>query len=1338
MSSSLSHASRLSRVFLIVTALLAPLVVITSGAGPVSAATDGKGAPDSQPTSMERLTTRLEFPAGHVVLPGEKRPMVAVIHNAGFDAAKDFGVYVKVPQGVSLSTDTKNWECSDVVTESGYRCSYGLDLLGEESTEIDFSINSKKATAPGRDQVQVTPFTTSAKKIEEQTSLFTIIDSGDAVLLPHVQHLIGKKWDSWTDGRVVSSHADEKFAYRIGVKNEGHAVLKRGSKISLVQKIGSKVRLESTKIVAGNGECAAGSRIVSCDLMATEDVKPGAHLATVEVTITPTVETDQLPLGTIVVTDPVSKAKHTSKMNLKSVERPSSVKIEVHHETHSEAGGIAQVYVTLENISKDIPHAGFTVKAKLPKEISFHKAVGKNWSCEEVDRNLVCRYAILLAPGKTSSQVDIFFKISKDAAPSIDGYEIDLVSDHAGARFHLPVLQAVSLQAEAIPSSISTSSDIRSNQIRLDADETVDNGNAVSFKWTQRCTSIEDVKNFSACPSGKPTPKVKIDHVRNPRAHAFLPQVQSKKIFVFEVAATTDSSVVYKTVKVKAIPKSVSSADVQAWSVSTPAWINTALINAQVTISNGLLSNGIFTANATLPASVMSRFSVPKDADFLLTATEVQGKECIVVHAASTKASVDIFSFATANMKADYFDYVIAPTECTYAGDTYNGLGLKIHGKVFGNTLTFTGPVELVPALKVKARATTTNMNVSLAGSSFTFKNVIIDLAVDDGAGTATLSMGGAFNILGLDIDVVGNITVPTGVGGVIMEGMQVSLTRALPQTFKFGEVTLKDMSFTIGIRYTPILVAKSALLFVNGTGTIEFLGTSIKVTQMEFDYSNGKLASLIIRSNINLKLPSIKEAKVDIVYIWTAFIPAKDAKSLPTPETLAVDLSAIFVTDSGFAIGTEKNPAYLKYRSAQCLGINILACSNTSGNCIAMGGQVIVPGILDATVSGYMVTGYPCIPAAIQMGDIPGAEKTILSDVPLPLTPGDWRFDASNVKITLGGFTATGNFTVGKMYGVPYGSIDALIHLTTSDKKNTIYVKGSIDPATGVKLVGSADLEVAGIVTRFNIDAALTKTDQHIAATAALKLGASTFTLSGKFGLVSYQGRMVPTQSFSASIPNLEIDGFKLGSAEVSLAQSPTSASVSAALKVNLGLIKFDGSASFHTVKDGVAITVDATGIMKVSDKWEGDMSFHISNCGNSDCTTSGPLKVSAGGHAVIQGKQFDLGTLDFNAGGHFNEQIHYSDRACDTSGNIGGVQWEGCFSYSITAQVSDTAPYAALDADASLRVRSRTRCTTCSPRRWRGWDNWGTISGGIDIQFDPFKLHLRVGSIKVSFDAS
>jgi hypothetical protein len=352
-------------------------------------------------------------------------------------------------------------------------------------------------------------------------------------------------------------------------------------------------------------------------------------------------------------------------------------------------------------------------------------------------------------------------------------------------------------------------------------------------------------------------------------------------------------------------------------------------------------------------------------------------------------------------------------------------------------------------------------------------------------------------------------------------------------------------------------------------------------------------------------------------------------------------------------------------------------------------------------------------------------------------------------VSITLAGFRASGNFTIGKMYGVPYGSFDAILHLTSSSTHNTIYVKGSIDPFRGVKLQGEADLRVAGIVAHFKVDAALTSTDQFIAAEAELSLGGTKFLLAGSFGITKTAEagitrlpiyKYTPTSSFTAAIPNFSIFGYNLGSARIQMNQSVSSANISVALNVNIGIVRFQGNGSLHWVDDQIAFSLGGFGRIGI-DQWFAALSFQMSNCGNSDCTKAGPFELTASGTVQLGGFTFNLDSLLIDGSGHFTVQTSMSNEGCYNTGNIAklGIEFEGCFDYTVNALISDTAPYARLDANASLKVDVRVRHY---PRHgsnyWGDWSRVANFSSGIGIQLSPFRLYFstRIMGYPLSFE--
>ena len=1327
MPNKFSSSNRVIRRSVFLSALLTPMAIVAVSVAPVSAAptdsaqvpkvTEGEVAPHIRPASNEAITTRIELPEGSVAHPGKSLPLIAKIFNSGFEVAKELGVFVKTPNGTSITTQTRGWKCGTVRTKSGYKCVSSRPLGSEMETEIAFTIRSKKSTPPGVGTLTVTPFTSEKKKIEAQSSAYTIVDLGDAVLLPTVSHLAGKKWSNWTDGRVLTAYTNEKYTYGIWITNEGTENLKKGSTITLSQKIGPNVNIESVKVSVGSGNCKIVNSAINCSLGADSDILPLERLAKVEVAVTPTSATDQVVLGTITVKNPQDKSKHSTKVNLKSVDRDPTVSINVKHNVVGEVGASTVLSLNLENVTKDLEHKVPAVHVKIPRAMAFTKFVGIRWTCSIANQLLKCQYGSSLTPNQVSKRLYLHFDIASSAKPDANGYTLDFASDNAVQRVNLHVIPAPVLKAEAIPAELETSSNARANRIQLDADESVENGQALKFKWIQRCTTTVDVKEFAQCPSGAPAPKIEIANRYLSRAHAFIPKVTSKKTFIFEVLVQTNTNMQRKTVKVKALPlNAASKASVRKADTTVPEWINTAIKNADVTISEPLLANGVFTAAATLPASMVSRFKIPTTEKFTLTAPELQSDECIVVHAGETETRLAIFTLSDANFKSSNFEYIIAPTSCTHGGDTFTGLGLKLDGEVFGQSLTFNGPVTLSPKLNVNLTASSANISIPIGDDSYGFKNAVVNLVADEARQIAKLSFGGFFSIFDTDQFIQGNITVPTDGAGAYSEGMQVSLSPLQPQNFSFDELSLRNMTLSVGVRYTPKLSNVKPLFTVNATGTASFMGVNVDIDQMEVDFLKGRVAAVLFRTRASLSLPGIKTAQASFEYVWKAATPASiSPKNVAAkPASFSVSASAVFVTDSGFAIGTDANPAKLEYKS---------------GKCIMMSGQVIVPGVLDATVSGYLITGAPCLAVTVQMGDLPGAPKTILSDIPLPLAPGDWRFDASNVTIKLAGFKASGNFTIGKMYGIPYGSIDATLHLTTSATKNTMYVKGSIDPLRGIKLQGEANLEVAGIESRFKVDAALTSTDKFISAEAELSIGSAKFLVAGSFGVMRSGNGDLPTMSFKASIPNFTIGGYNLGTASIQIEQSWYSANISVALNVRLGAVKFYGSASLHWANDGIALSLDAIGSMGAG-QWAAVVSIHFSNCGNNECTTPGPFNLTASGVVFAGGFSFNLGTLSIDSSGHFTYRVSMSAEACSYTGNILdlGFAFQGCFNYTISALISDMAPYASLDANVSLRVDYRIRHYPASePNYWGSWSTVLNIYAGISVQLSPFKLSIR-----------
>jgi hypothetical protein len=1300
-----------------------------------------------RPPSKERLTVRTEFPQGNHVMQGQTEAMRVTLHNTGFNPAENVGFHIDTPAGTTVSTRTENWKCSQTRFRKGYRCSLDGVMDGESDSVMRVYIKTTHDTPEGVDAVNIVPFSSSTKTITSDHTSFTVIDRGDAVMLPIVQHREGGKWKTWTDGSHHEAHVNENLTYRIVVANRGSVALDKGSEIVLSQAIDKKVPLRSVNIVSGRGSCTTANEKIRCELRATEDVQPGQRLATVDVTVAITKEYNELPLGNIFTTDPSSGARHRDAFHVKTTYRPDSLEIVVHNRIQPDAGGKGEIDVNLENGANGIHHGDYRITAQLPKAINYKGVSGKNWTCSLSGQKLSCDYSAAIAKKKSSSTAKISFTTDKDAVIGGDGYEVDFTSRHAVGRAHISVLPAVSVQAVAVPADVTTYSTTRRNMVLLSAEGSELHGTALRHTWVQRCTTAADSRAFSGCTDGVVTPKASIHGSSHTRTHAYLPNVSKNTTFVFEFIAQNQSSKAHRTVKVKAkASRSAASASVDevsqdvdtvsAQSVtsfgSMPAWFNTAMTDGGMTDVVYTSTNGMISASAKLPVLLREQLKVPSDIPVNVTAQEGRPDLCAVAHV-GTSDGKDAITVTTVGLKGKYFDYVIAGNGCTYQNKQYKGLSIVFQGKVLDNNLNFSGAVTLWPTFRYDARAEVESLNLGTSQNSFRLKNLIALLVVDQSMLSATLSLGGKVDVFGEDMEVFGSVSLPSNdlAAGAALEGMEVKLTMRSPRTFKTGELSIKDLSISVGVRWTPILsnradasMATNIYISVSGTGTIDFMGATLRISQIEADFRGSKLNNIMFKFSADLKLAGMKRVHGDIAILWQAALPPEGDKKAE-PAYWSVDAMVLIESENGFSVGTIENPARLTYRNA----------------CIKVTGRVIVPKILDATVSGVFVTGFPCFPT---IADFAGAAmkdgvKNVLTSLPIPLSPGDWRFDASDVKINIGDFSMNGNFSIGRFATAPFGAIDANIHLTKSDKKNSIYVQGELNPLLATaKLKGTANLSVGGVTGDFTVDAVLTPLTQRISATASTKVAGTTVALSGSFGIDKSTQVPTPYAEFAASVDNFQVEGFRLGSAKFEWHESVKSAGFSAQMDISLGFIDVDGTLVVNESKAGVGIALHTTGTLKVSDKWSANLSFDMSNCNDAACTSLGSFKISASGEATLAGKNFHLGNFNFDSGGGFRLEAHYSDRDCDTSGNIAGVRWEGCFSYSMDALLTNVSPYLKFDGDASVRIRSSTRCTTCSPRRWRGWDNWGTIRGGISMQFDPFRASLRTGGIRFTFSVS
>lgn len=1341
------NSQRLSRIFTAAAFMASTLIAFAPGARVASAESSeyptiqssGKGV-----TALERVSASLAIPDGTHLVPGQTRKVTVTLRNTGFNTAHHVGFTVNAPAGISISTKTAGWTCGWSKPKASWSCDASSSLVAESKTSATLIVKAHKVKNHVRDTLRVTPFTTSSKSVVAATTPLTVIDTVDAVLLPSIHHRDRKTgiWAHWKNGTHFDTYVNEDFTYRINVKNEGHDVFAVGERLTVSQKINNAGRIKSVKLNRAQGKCSWNNNTVRCELTATRNADRGAQVASIDVTLAVSKKFDHMPLGPVFVKNPESGAVHRTTINISSINRPDSIEIITHPRIHPDAGGIGSIDVRLDNLKNGLTHDKFNVYVNLPKVFTFLSVSGKHWTCDTEGRRLDCTYNATLKPNQDSTFAHIVFRVAKNANTDGTGYNLNFVSDHVTHQVNIAVAKAPVVSAAAFPKSISTKPTTKLNMVLLTAEDTGHAGATYTHTWVQRCTTSADARAYADC-RGVVTPVVRIHNKHHVRTHVSLPHVSQKTRFVFEQVITNKSTEEHRDAVVVATPAvviarpasasaaSVSSSAVQAAAtVTLPKWVADAMTSAGVVTSNITNTNGVVAATAKMPLSMRNAFRIPDNAATTLSAYETSPNKCAIITVGATKGSAVVASFPTTGLESKYMQMVVAPSAgCSYGGKSYTGINLIMSGRVFGSDLNFSGPITYIPGFKYQGIANVSSFSVGSSDSSFNLKESTVNFIVDGLLGTASLGITCKLTLFGENIPLTGTISTPNTAGGAWTQGMEVKLTTSSPKSYTIGEMRISNLSLSVGIRWTPALGntslgndLKAFYLSLSGTGDIDFFGSSVKIENIEADFKGGVLNDVILRFTANLNIPSFRKVYAHASVMWQAATPGNAAAEIDAmPAAWTISASAIIETDTGLAIGTEEHPATFTYNTY----------------CMTVSGQIKIPGFLDATISGIYIFN-PLCPATYlniyNLGTNQYGTNPFLKGLPMPVIAGDWRFDALNVELTIAGFKATGNVSIGRTFTAPFAKFDANMHFTKSDTKNMLWAQGEFNPLGHFSLKGEANLDVAGLEADFKVDAALTPESQHIDASTSLDISGTKIDLGGSFALVDYKGVKAPSATFTASVNPLRISGFDLGGSTVTMHEGPDYSGTSTEVRINVGVLKAEGKMTYHYGAGGILVDMRADTSVDISSKWKADLDLHVTNCADDECTKKGNLDVRASGSAVLQGKEFNLGTFHFNTDGHFKFHTKHHNKSCDRSGNIGGVQWEGCFSYAIDATLSDQAPYLEFDADASLHVKSRTR--NAIEHKWRGWDNWGTINGGIDISFDPFKLHLRVGSIKVSFD--
>lgn len=265
-------------------AVLAPVVFTSPARAAQKVQAEEKVPYGTQPDSNETLTLNGTLPRGGHLIPGQTRPLDVTLTNTGYESATDVAIDVVLPNGLSVSTNDDQWKCGDVDSRDIARCRYSKTLNSESRVEVRLLVRALEVEAPVTEAITLMARTSAEKTTNTQVIPVSVNDVAHPVLVPHIRHRLAQsgKWERWESG-LHEVHVNEQVTYRIVVVNEGHQALAKGTSVSIRQKV-RQVDVKSVVSNTTNSDCSFDKNAISCEIEANEDVAPGKHVTSIDVT----------------------------------------------------------------------------------------------------------------------------------------------------------------------------------------------------------------------------------------------------------------------------------------------------------------------------------------------------------------------------------------------------------------------------------------------------------------------------------------------------------------------------------------------------------------------------------------------------------------------------------------------------------------------------------------------------------------------------------------------------------------------------------------------------------------------------------------------------------------------------------------------------------------------------------------------------------------------------------------------------------------------------------------------------------------------------------------------
>ncbi|MGA0060998.1 MAG: hypothetical protein ACO3RU_15570, partial [Planctomycetota bacterium] len=527
-------------------------------------------------------------------------------------------------------------------------------------------------------------------------------------------------------------------------------------------------------------------------------------------------------------------------------------------------------------------------------------------------------------------------------------------------------------------------------------------------------------------------------------------------------------------------------------------------------------------AAADLPKSLTGPFKVPESRVPVVVGAELSAtNSCVDIQVGDSAGTTPVLSLGGGSMSAAYFEFIVAPTGCQLSPESAlipAGLSLAFDGSILGVDVDVSASLGLAPTT---FDATAEIGALSVGGLHL--NDTALHVAYNSTTGDTDVGLAGSMTMFGSEIRVDGALAQ----NGAVTSG---SLKMSQAGTFNVSGFTMTDMVVDVAFATGPGVADAS----VNAAGKVDIMGSKVDVNEFKVELANGVVEEVAFSIDTTVNIDGIGSAAgtFDMDY------------SASTGE-LNLDGAVVMSTTAGLTIGSPEKPATLAI----------------SPECVAFNGDLAMGDLFTANLSGTMIYRSGCTqPVRAASGQM------------LTGGPGDFSFAASDVKMSIAGFTTSGSVAMGKVGADEYATVQTALTLGPQGASADAEVAGAFQSNGDFSLTGTSRLDIAG----FDLDLAVRAWKQGsasaVSGSAQMALAGNVVQVDGEF---RNQAGAVHT-TLKGSAPSFGLGGFSVGSATVVVTQSPAEASVVADIDMKVGssktgLLSASGRVTFLAAPDEV-----------------------------------------------------------------------------------------------------------------------------------------------------------------------